>query len=360
MTADNAEPAAAGGPRPMSPRREATVTHPMTADNAGPAAAGSLPSLAIRGAIGGALMGLANLVPGISGGTMLLAAGVYPAFIAAVAGVTTFRFTRRTLVLPAAVGGAAALAILLLAGPMRGLVIGQRWAMYSMFIGLTLGGVPLVWRLARPATPAVYAGAAGAALLMLLMQLGLGAGSAGGEASRLLLFVSGLAGAAAMILPGVSGGYLLLLLGQYETILGAVDTLKAGLFDRDAALLLNASALLLPVGLGVAAGIVGVSNLLRWLLDRHRQVTLGALLGLLLGAVAGLWPFQQPVEPAPGEIVRGQVVTEASLPGIDPEDWPPAPFRPSGGQVAGALVLMVSGLAVTTAIARIGGDRRPD
>ena len=331
----------------------------MTADTVEPADAGSLPSLTIRGAIGGALMGLANLVPGISGGTMLLAAGVYPAFIAAIADVTTFQFSRRTLVLLGAVGGAAALAILLLAGPMRSLVIEQRWAMYSLFIGLTLGGVPLVWRLARPATPAVYAGAAGAVVLMLLMQLGLGAGNVGGEASGLLLFLSGLAGASAMILPGVSGGYLLLLLGQYETILGAVDALKAGLLEVDAGLLLDASALLLPVGLGVAAGIVGVSNLLRWLLDRHRQATLGALLGLLLGAVAGLWPFQQPVEPPPGSIVQGQVVTEASLPGIDPADWPLDRFAPSVGQVGAALALVLCGLAATTAIARIGNDRQP-
>ena len=329
----------------------------MTTDTAGPAGAGSLPSVTIRGAIGGALMGLANLVPGISGGTMLLAAGVYPAFIAAIAEVTTFRLQPRSMALLGAVGGAAGLAILLLAGPMRSLVIEQRWVMYSLFIGLTLGGVPLVWRLARPVTPAVCAGAAGAALLMIAMQLGLGAASTGGEASRPLLFLSGLAGASAMILPGISGGYLLLLLGQYETILGAVDTLKTGLIDRDAGLLLDASALVLPVGLGVAAGIVGVSNLLRWLLDRCRQATLGALLGLLLGAVAGLWPFQHPVEPAPGATVRGQVVTEASLPGIDPAGWPLERFRPSTGQVAGSLALMLTGLAVTTAIARIGRER---
>ena len=232
--------------------------------------------------------------------------------------------------------------------------------MYSLFIGLTLGGVPLVWRLARPAGPAVWAGAAAAAAFMLLMQIGFGAGDAAGEASRLLLFASGLAGAAAMILPGVSGGYLLLLLGQYETILGAVDTLRAGLVGRDARLLLDASALLLPVGLGVAAGVAGVSNLLRRLLERRRQVTLGALLGLLLGAVAGLWPFQQPVEPPPGSVVRGQVVTEASLPAIDPADWPLERFRPSAAQAAGTLVLAISGFAATTAIARIGGGRRPD
>jgi putative membrane protein len=106
--------------------------------------------LAVRGAIGGTLMGLANLVPGISGATMLLVAGVYPGFIGAIAEVTTFRFFARSLVLLAAIVGTAALAILLLAGSVKGLVEDHRWMMYSLFIGLTLGGVPIVWRMARP------------------------------------------------------------------------------------------------------------------------------------------------------------------------------------------------------------------
>ena len=89
-------------------------------------------------------MGLANLVPGISGGTMLLAAGVYPGFISAIAEVTTFRFRFRSLILLASVVGSAALAILLLAGSVKDLVVDHRWIMYSLFIGLTLGGVPLV------------------------------------------------------------------------------------------------------------------------------------------------------------------------------------------------------------------------
>ena len=85
---------------------------------------------AIRGALGGVLMGLANLVPGISGGTMLLAAGVYPAFIAAIAELTTFRFRVRSIVLLGVVAGGAALAILSLAGPTRTLVIEDRWISY--------------------------------------------------------------------------------------------------------------------------------------------------------------------------------------------------------------------------------------
>ena len=317
----------------------------------------SLGMLGVRAAIGGVLMGLANLVPGISGGTMLLAAGVYPAFISAIASLTTGKIRLRPIVLLAAIAGAALLAILLLAGLMRSLVIEQRWLMYSLFIGLTLGGVPLVWRLARPATPGVVAGAAIAFAGMVVMQLGLGGAVNGGEASTAFLLASGLAGASAMILPGVSGGYLLLLLGQYERILGAIDTLKRGLLGGpDLSLVLDSMSVVLPVGIGVVVGIVGVSNLLRWLLDRFEKPTLGALLGLLLGAVVGLWPFAAPVPPQPGDVIDGRVVATETIGEIDPADWSLEAFDPSAGQVAGALALVGLGIAATALVARIGGS----
>jgi len=314
--------------------------------------------LAVRGAIGGVLMGLANLVPGISGGTMLLAAGVYPAFISSVAEVTTLRLRPRALVLLGAIAGAALVSILLLAGVMRSLVIEQRWVMYSLFIGLTLGGLPLVWRLARPATPALWGGAAVTFAAMVGMSLGLGSDEGSSGASNLFLFLSGLAGASAMILPGVSGGYLLLLLGQYEVILGAIDTLKRGLLGGpDFALVLESMSVVLPVGIGVAVGVVGVSNGLRWLLNRYEKATLGALLGLLLGAVVGLWPFAQPVPPQPGDVVEGQVVTADTVATIDIEDWRLVRFQPDAGHAAGALGLIALGIAATALVARVGGER---
>lgn len=311
--------------------------------------------LGIRGAIGGVLMGLANLVPGISGGTMLLAAGVYPAFISSIAEVTTLRLRPRALVLLGTIAGAALIAILLLAGLMRSLVIEQRWVMYSLFIGLTLGGLPLVWRLARPATPALWGGAAVTFTAMAVMSLGLGSDDISSGASNLFLFFSGLAGASAMILPGVSGGYLLLLLGQYEVILGAIDTLKRGLLGGpDLALVMDSMAVVLPVALGVAVGIIGVSNGLRWLLRRYEKATLGALLGLLLGAVVGLWPFAHPVPPQPGDVIDGQLVTTESAATIDIEDWKLVRFRPGPGHAGGALALIGLGIGATALVARVG------
>ncbi|MEL7088912.1 MAG: DUF368 domain-containing protein, partial [Planctomycetota bacterium] len=268
----------------------------------------NLPALTVRGGIGGVLMGLANLVPGISGGTMLLAAGVYPRFIAAIGEVTTLKFRRASVVVLGSVVVAALLAIVLLAGPVKDLVVNQRWVMYSLFIGLTLGGVPVVWRLIQaskddgdPATQssgigatvwiAALVGFIGMAALAIFQSSG-----AAGDVERtgfVFMLLAGIAGASAMILPGVSGGYLLLVLGVYVPILAGVDAFKEGLKAQDVDVLTSVGlAVVLPVGMGVLLGVVGVSNLLRWLLSRFERATLGVLLGLLLGAVVGLWPFQ--------------------------------------------------------------------
>ena len=319
-----------------------------------------IPTLVVRSAIGGILMGLANLVPGISGGTMLLAAGVYPLFIESIAEITTFRFRLHAVVALGTIAASAGVAILLLAGAMKSLVVEERWIMYSLFIGLTLGGVPLVWRLARPATPGLFFGAAASFALMVVMSLG-GSARGGDDANLALLTLSGLAGASAMILPGVSGGYLLLLLGQYEPILGAIDTLKIGLLGGDAggfdlSLVLQAMQVVLPVGIGVAIGVIGVSNLLRWLLDHYEKPTLGVLLGLLLGSVVGLYPFQEPVTPDPGYAHRGKLLTAHEVAELDEKYWPLERFTPGAGHAGGALALILAGLGGTLLVDRIGSD----
>ena len=111
------------------------------------------PVLVTRSLFGGLLMGLANLVPGISGGTMLLAAGVYPAFIKSIGGKLPdlsfdsgrswyWRASWRPLDWESCVSRVRS----------KNLWFISAWVMYSLFIGLTLGGLPLVWRMARPAT----------------------------------------------------------------------------------------------------------------------------------------------------------------------------------------------------------------
>lgn len=316
--------------------------------------------LATRGATGGVLMGLANLVPGISGGTMLLAAGVYPQFIGAISEVTKLKFRKASLIVLASVVAAAGLAIVLLAGPVKTLVVDYRWVAYSLFIGLTLGGVPIVWGLIKKPTGAVWGGAAVgfAGMAALAVVQGAGTGTDGGAASAgfFMMFLAGVAGASAMVLPGISGGYLLLVLGVYVPILAGIDALKVGLKAGDfAALQTPLMDVVIPVGLGVAVGVVVVSNGLNWLLAKFELPTQGALLGLLVGAVVGLWPFQQGVAPSIGDTFKGQLVTAESLPTLKAEDFPTDFFTPSVGQIVGALALVIVGYAITMVVARLGG-----
>jgi putative membrane protein len=197
---------------------------------------------------------------------------------------------------------------------------------------------------------------------MVVMAFGSGGGGSG-ERSFALLVLSGMAGASAMILPGISGGYLLLLLGQYEPILAAIDELKQGLIGAagfDLARILDALHTVVPVGIGVLIGVVGVSNALKWLLARAEKPTLGVLLGLLLGAVVGLYPFQEAVAPEPGFEHRGRVVPVAELAEVPREDWPLARFSPSAGQVASAGGLIGAGWLLTWAIARVGGSEESE
>ena len=322
--------------------------------------------LAARGSIGGILMGLANLVPGISGGTMLLAAGVYPDFIAGIAEVVTLKFRKRSLLLLATVVGTAILAILLFAGTVKDLVVDHRWAMYSLFIGLTLGGIPIVrdllGRSDRKARLGMALGFAGMVALAWFQAHGAGSGADRGGFAW--MFLAGITGASAMILPGVSGGYLLLVMGAYVPILSGIDAFKSALEATDLQAMWNpVMTVVLPVGLGVLAGVVLVSNALRYFLDRHRNLTLGVLLGLLVGAVVGLYPFQQGVRPELGDIVKGQVVDAQSLAELDPEDWPTQTFRPTATQLGGSAAFVLIGLAVTSGVRKLGdgpsGNSRP-
>jgi putative membrane protein len=325
-----------------------------------PAEGSMSPKWGLRCLLGGALMGLANLVPGISGGTMLLAAGIYPRFIQALADLSGLRLRKDSFIVLGLVGVAAAVAILLGAGPVKDAVIEHRWAMYSLFIGLTLGGVPVLWQMARPARNAFWVGmVAGLIVMAGLAWLQIDGASSGGSREGIpMMFIAGVAGASAMILPGVSGGYLLLVLGVYVPVLSAIDALKEALKVNDLA---SASdpilGVVLPVGVGVAIGVLVISNLIKVVLERYEQPTLGALMGLLVGAVFGLWPFQEGVAPRVGEMFKGQTLTAERLADLAPDKYPTEFFAPTFTDVMMAVGLVGVGYMITTLVARLGGAK---
>lgn len=251
-----------------------------------------LPPPGFRSLAGGVLMGLANLVPGISGGTMILAIGLYDRFIGAVADVTRLRMRRDSLVFLGIVGLGLVAAVLTFSGLAVSLVSEHRWVMYSLFIGLTLGGVPELVGAARMGAPgagrvwlAIALGIAGMAWMTFSMS-----GTQLPATIPILLCVGALA-ASSMILPGISGSYILLILGMYDTVVGS---LSLGALREDWQ---SCAGVVVPIVVGAVLGLGLLSNVLKWVLARHSRASHGVLLGLLCGSVFGLFPFQTPVDP---------------------------------------------------------------
>ena len=95
-----------------------------------------------------------------------------------------------------------------------------------------------------------------------------------------------------MVLPGVSGAYMLLIMGRYEAFLESISLARQYVSGHDVAPS-SFLSMLIPFGIGALASLVLLSNALRWMLHHQRDLTLGVLLGLLFGSVMGLWPFTE-------------------------------------------------------------------
>ena len=237
----------------------------------------------------GFAMGSADIVPGVSGGTIALVLGIYDRLVGAVRqgtrGLAALlrgrpRDAWRALVavdwgfLLVLLGGIAT-AVVLLAGLLERLLEEQPVLLSAAFLGLVAGSVVVAADEVRAPTPRVWAIGTVTAVATFLL-LGLRAGTLE-DPSLVVLAAGGALAICAMILPGVSGSFLLLLVGLYEVVLSAVD-------DRD---LVTIAA----VGVGAVAGLALFSTLLHWLLDHHRDTVMAALLGLMVGSLRVLWPW---------------------------------------------------------------------
>lgn len=250
-----------------------------------------LPLLAALGS--GFCMGGADAVPGVSGGTIALVLGIYERFIGAIAAVlrapTRWKdpevrrdaFGGLRLLVPLGAGLVVAYLLvskLLVGKPdAPGFVLDPATAplAYAFFFGLVLASIPEPLRRCRRLVPAhglaVVCGAAAAFLFS-------GLGYATGQPPFWALFLGGAGAISVMLLPGVSGSLLLVILGQYQPVLQAVNT-------RDL-------AALAPTVLGVLFGVVTFVPLLRRALRVAHDWTMAVLTGFLVGSLRAVWPWK--------------------------------------------------------------------
>lgn len=280
----------------------------------------------------GFLMGSADLVPGVSGGTVALTCGIYPRLIKAIrqatgvlvslaagrprAAIAALRRLDWALLVPLLTG--IVLAVLALASAVEHLLETVPVRMGGLFLGLVLGSVIVAFGMIRKVRPGVLAIIAVWALVVFV-ALGFVPTThpAAVGSTDVVLWAFPAAGALAiiaMILPGVSGSFMLLVVGMYDTVLGAVN-------DRA----------VLPILLFVAGCVLGLalfSRLLFWLIDRHHDPVVGAMIGLMLGSARILWPW-------PG----GPLTSELGAP---------------AGDVLIPSLLAASGLVAVVVAARLG------
>ena len=247
------------------------------------------PDLILRHYIYGLLMGSADVVPGVSGGTMALIVGIYTRLIESIGravaavplaargrpreAVSSVRSVEWTLVLPLGAGIATAIAVASAFIPQ--LLDDHPVPMRALFFGLIAGSLTLPWRRIREHSVRTFA-ILGVAAVAAFIFSGL-PDTVVDSPSKLQVFGSAALAICAMILPGISGSFLLLILGMYEPTLDAVH-------ERDVAYL----AMFLA---GAVIGISVFAMLLRWLLEHAHDLTMAALVGLMIGSLRALWPF---------------------------------------------------------------------
>lgn len=281
----------------------------------------------------GFAMGTADVVPGVSGGTMALVLGVYERLVAALRAVTSLTpwqalargrvrtawdASHASFLAPLAFG--IATAVLLLARVIERALDLYHVPLYAAFVGLILAAAVLVGRrVVRWRGATVLAFVLAAALTSWLLS---GAPQTASD-SLWSVFVAGAVGITALVLPGISGAFILVLLGQYGRVIGAIATLDL--------------VTLLPFAVGALVGLATVARLLDLLLRRALDATMAALLGVMLASLRRVWPWTS------GELLQDRLV------------WPTSAWGPEGWIVAA--VVATSAFAGILALDRAAGRR---
>ena len=242
-------------------------------------------------ALKGVAMGAADVVPGVSGGTIAFISGIYEELITSINGLNFSLLTtwRREGILAAwkkvngtfllALVSGIAISVVSLSRVISWLLENQPVLLWSFFFGLVLASIIVVARtIDRWNLSAMISLFAAAVLAWYITSLP----PIENTASLPFLFLSGALAICAMILPGISGAFILVLLGSYKTVLDAVhqkNFLLLGTFI-----------------LGALFGLLSFSKLLKWMFTHYKNLTLSLLTGFIVGSLNKIWPWKQVLE----------------------------------------------------------------
>ncbi len=262
----------------------------------------------------GMVIGIANVIPGVSGGTMMVSMGIYDKLI-----LVLTHFIKRmkeavALLVPILVGMLLSIAIF---AKIFSEILFPRFPLQTnlFFIGLILGGLPVIYGKVRGNTiriPQIIA-----FLLLFVMVVGFACVGEGGGSSAdisfsagnvVRLFGVGIIAAATMVIPGVSGSMIMMILGYYNTIIDTINDFINALKAFDIAAMLDTFVVLVPFGIGVLAGIVAVAKLIEFMLKKYPLVTYWAIIGLIAASPFAILLMMEIVTVGVVEIATGIVL----------------------------------------------------
>ena len=301
----------------------------------------------------GICMGASDIVPGVSGGTMAFILGIYEELIDSIRAVGQSEFIQAVIrfrikdifqivnwqFLLALVVGIGT-AVLTLSSGLEWLLVNQPVYLWSFFFGLVVASVYSVSKRIKSWTPPLWGilaiGTIGAYILVGLVPLQT-------PNAWWFLFLSGALAICAMILPGISGSFILVLLGKYQFVLGAVN-------DRDI-------VSIAIIGMGAVIGLVTFAQVIGYFFKRYHDYTIALLTGLMVGSLRKIWPWKLDIaylQDAAGEFILDseghKIVTEQlnQLPN----------FSSSAGltEFGIALVLAIVGFGAILLIDRMAGQ----
>ena len=285
----------------------------------------------------GLLMGIAEVVPGVSGGTIAFITGIYFELLSALrefhpgllrtlfrdGPMAAFRQVHGAFLMTLAAG--MGVAVLTIAHLVEYLLTAWPIGVWAFFFGLILASLPMLWREVTPGHMPSLAGAVLGLMVGLYLAQVEPFGSGGGP---IWIFAGGAIAISAWVLPGVSGSFMLLLLGLYLPTLAAIKT-----FDW---------IYLLTLGAGCAAGLLSFVHLLGWLVENHRSTVLATMTGVMAGSLWRLWPWQQIVAYQIGEDGRRYPVLQKPL--------LPEQFTETTGEPALLLIALLAAAGGITAV----------
>lgn len=253
----------------------------------------------------GLAMGAADVVPGVSGGTIAFISGIYQELIDSINNVNiSVLKTLKKDGLKAAwkqVNGSFLLALLTGIGIsiltfskiITHLLETQPILVWSFFFGLIIASITLIW---KEITSWKLVD-----ILFLLIGITVSyyitiARPVSSPDSYWYLFLSGFIAIIAMILPGISGAFILLLMGSYETVIGTINTFREGLTTANSEILTQALLKLGVFAVGAIIGLKSFSKILHWMFEHHKNTTLTLLVGFMVGSLNKVWPWKQVLE----------------------------------------------------------------